>query len=270
MKKRTCPSCKKKIADNVKKCPKCGSTIPPKTNASVFSAKAAIILAVIIIAVIAVYMQNQTSEHEMRELHNEETGLVSMDSLSGDILSADALSEDDPVEIIQAETLKDINGAEYTSSDVVLEFNSFMKNENADSLSINDLVLESANEEDIYREIKDNISIFIVTPKDRSAVTSVFVRAESSGNNDKPTEFITYCFALMNTFNPTMNAHVRQDVLFRMMGYSVSEDVPLIEENTYIIAETKYTFKHSQQNGLSMLIEQMPKLEVYSGDIPIR
>ena|GEM_PF-5745853 len=237
MKKYSCPSCKKKIVGNTKKCPICGFGISAKTNLRLFNTKAISIAALIILA--AGFALFHASEDK---------------PLIGN-----------PSENIQAETLKDINGAEFTPADIVDKFNSFMKDTGYDSLIIEELVLESGESENIYRDIKNNesIGISMVTPQTSAAVTSVSVSAQS------PAEFIKYCFGLMNIFSPTMNADIRQRVLFRMMEYEESVDIPMSEENTYIIVETKYTFTHSEEKGLGMLIEQMPKLELHSGDAPV-
>ena len=167
--------------------------------------------------------------------------------------------------IPQATTLR-LNGEEFTPDFIMTGFNSFMRDVKADSLCIEELVPEFGARADVYRDIKndENISISITTRQGGSAVTSVSVRARKGG--EKPTAFMTYCSALMNIFNPTMNDAVRQRVLYNMMGYEEGADKPLADENTYIIAETKYTFTCSEQKELSMLIEQMPDLEEASGD----
>ena len=239
MEKYSCPSCKKKIVGNEKKCPNCGLNISAKTGFRMSNVKA-ISLAVALIIIAAGFVLFRISES-----HKPITG--------------------NPSESIQAETLKDINGAEFTPGDIVEKFNSFMKGTGEDSFIIEELVPESGESENIYRDIKNNesISLSMVTPKTSEAVTLVSVSAQ------RPEEFIKYCFGLMSIFTPTMNADVRQRVLFRMMEYEESADIPLRESNTYIIVETKYTFTYSEEKGLNMLIEQMPKLELHSGDNPV-
>jgi len=168
--------------------------------------------------------------------------------------------------INQPETLKDAYGTEFTPDEIVVRFNTFMKEAGAEPLSISELVPESEKTENIYREVKDDISISIYTSKESPKVTFIHVLSKSS--NEKPTAFLTYCSALMDIFTPVMKSDVRQKVLYSMTGYNENEDTPLHEENTYIILHTKYTYTYSEQKGLSMWIEQMPPLEEYSGDLP--
>lgn len=240
MDKQFCPSCKKKISGNKMKCSNCGLVIPLKTRTRITRTKAigmAAVAIIFIILVIYVYLPEYVKPYTSNE----------------------------PPEIINAETLKDISGAEFTSSDVVAKFNTFLKDEGAGALSISHLVLKSGETEDIYREIKDDISISIVTPKGHDAVTSVYVSAQRS--NEK--EFMTYCYGLLSIFTPTMKPDVRQRVLYAMMEYNENVDMPLRDENTYIIVETKYTFTYSQQKEMRMLVEQMPALEeAHPGSIP--
>lgn len=241
----SCPSCKKKVSSSAKECPNCGLMIPTENHAKTFRTRTiSIAIAIIIVATLAVYALFRVREN-------------------------DKPLTPDSSEIVHAETLKDMDGEEFTPNDIVAKFNSFMREAEADSLSIVELVLEPGKSENIYRDTKNNdsISIFMTTSKERTTVTSVSVLAQSK--NEEPTEFITYCFALMSIFTPTMQTDVRRRVLFSMMGYTESGDVPLSEENTYIIIKTKYIFTYSKQKGLSMLIEQMPKLELYSGDRPV-
>jgi hypothetical protein len=236
----SCPSCKKKILGNTKKCPDCGFLISAKTSFKTKDAKAISLTVALIIILAAGFVLFSVS------------------------LSDKPIEENQPLSF-QAETIKNIDGAEFTPGDILDKFNSFMKETGADSLIIEELILESGESENIYRDIKNNesISISMATSRTSAAVTSVSVLAK------RPAEFIKYCFSLMSIFTPTMKADIRQKVLFSMMEYEESADIPLREENTYIIVDTKYTFAYSEQKGLSMLIEQMPKLELYSGDLPV-
>ena len=222
------------------------------------------VAAIITIAlIIYVYFQEQakplTNDNSPDRIHSE---------ASKDIDGAESAQvdiTDYSPERVQAETLKNnIDGTEFSSADVMARFNSFLKDE-GESLSITEFVLESGDAEDIYRSINDNISISIVSPKGRATVTNVSVLAESG--NEK--EFITYCMGLLSVFTPTMKPDIRQKVVFAMMEYTENGDTPLRDENTYIIVETKYTFTYSKQNGLNMLVEQMPALEeARPGELP--
>jgi hypothetical protein len=258
MEKRLFPSCKKKIEDNTNENSNCNLTTLTKNKAEISCNKTIIISVLIIITLLA-----------YAKYYSEYNKPYSLDTPSGTQSAfVSGSAADDSVEKIHAETLKDMEGKEFTSRDVVQKLNSFLREEGADALSINDIVLEAGNAEDIYSEIKDNFSISIVSPKGRSTVTSVSVLAQS--DKESYETFRTFCLGLMSIFTSTMRPEIRQRVLFNMMGYEDSGDITLYEGNTYIIAETKYIFAYSKQNGLSMFIEQMPKLEIYSGDLPIR
>ena len=167
-----------------------------------------------------------------------------------------------PTEETQAYTLKDMYGVELTADDIMNKFNLFMQNEGAGEFIIEKLVLSSGETEDIYSDIKNNddISIYMGTPKGQSTVTSVTVSAR--GGKKKPTDFITYCFALMNVFYEEWKPEVRESVLFRMIGYSENEDTPLNDKKTFIIGRnTKYIYTYSESKGLIMRIIQMPPPE---------
>ena len=239
-----CPSCKKEISGSESKCPNCGAIIPEGVYAKSFGTKAIYIVVAVIVAALAVYALFQISEKEKPPTLKTQ-------------------------EAVKVETLKNANGREFSPNNIVEKFNLFMKDAKAVSLDIEYFVLESRESEDIYHDSKNNdsLSLSVTTLKERRAVTSVLVKAQRGAG--KPTEFMTYCSALMSIFTPVMKADVRQKVLYNMMGYLESEDMLMADENTYIIASTKYSFTNSGQKGLSLLIEQMPKLEMYSGDTPV-
>lgn len=243
--KCSCPSCKHKISSKAKKCPHCGFTISAKNHINQARIKVVGIVAVVIIII----------AFSILYIYNKKQDLSD---------SAAVINETEAV------TLKDANGLEFTPNEIVDRLNSFLHETNADLLSIGELNLESEKTEDRYRSIKENknIGIFIATPKGKTSATSVAVTSMPD-DNGRPTAFITYCLGLMNIFTPTMKADIRQKVLFDMMGYSESDIPRFCDENTYIIVDTKYTFTYSKQRGLSMCIEQMPELELHSGDIPI-
>ena len=167
-----------------------------------------------------------------------------------------------PAEETQLYALKNMYGAELTVDDIMNKFNSFMQDEGAGEFIIDKLVLSSGEKEDIYSDIKNNddIGISMTTPKGRSAATSVAVSAR--GGKKKPTEFITYCFALMSVFYEEWKPEIRESILFRMIGYSENEDTPLNNEKTFIIGKnTKYIYTYSESRGLNMRIIQMPPPE---------
>ena len=194
-------------------------------------------------------------------------GILSRDTppAGQDATNAAAQETAPQASVSQTTTLK-LNGEEFTPNFIMAKFNLFMRDAKADSFSIEELVSEPGATADTYRDIKnsEDIGISMTTRKGGPAVTSVSVWARKG--EGEPRAFITYCSALMDIFNPTMNAAVRQRVLYSMMGYEGSTDKPLADENTYIIVETKYTFTCSGQNELRMSIEQMPDLEEASGD----
>ncbi|MCL1875871.1 MAG: hypothetical protein FWF87_06395 [Synergistaceae bacterium] len=267
MKKQLCPSCKKKLSGKAKKCSKCGFVIPIKNSARITGAKILGIAAIAII-VIALVIFTRFQERAKSPVTDDSPEIIqtepSMDIGEKDSARA-GIAEESP-ESVQVETLKNnTDGTEFSSTDIVVKFNSFLKDEGARLLSIDELVLESGESEDVYRGINDNIGVSIVSPKGRSAVTSVSVSAERG--NEK--EFITYSMGLLSVFTPTMKPDVRQRVVFAMMEYTEDGDTPLRDENTYIIVETKYTFTYTEQSGLRMLVEQMPALEESRpGDLP--
>ena len=194
-------------------------------------------------------------------------GILSRDTLPAgrDATNAAAQETVPQATIFQTTTLK-LNGEEFTPNSIMDKFNLFMRDAKAESLCIEELVSESGTTADTYRDIKSNedIGLSMTTLPGGPAVTSVSVWARK--DEKKPAAFMACCSALMDIFNPTMNAAVRQRVLYGMMGYEEGTDKPLMDENTYIIVETKYTFTCSDQNELRMLIEQMPDLEEASGD----
>lgn len=261
MKMRFCPSCKKKVSTSAKKCPNCGLMISTESHARMSRiVKAASIAAIIVILAICVVLFRVLEHDRPLTAHNSSEKIETESQ-------TETIKDTHSSGIIRTVTLKDIHGTEFTPDYIMDRFNSFMMDEGDESLSINELVHEPGEMEDIYHDIKnnDNISISIFTPKNDAAATSVSVSARS-GN---PEAFIKYCFALMSIFNPTMKADVRQHVLYKMIGYTESGDTPLNDKNTYIIVRTKYIFTNSESNGLNMLIEQMPPpLEVDSGKQP--
>ncbi len=195
METSVCPSCKKKISNNAKKCPTCGFTFRRQPSVSRTGVMA---VAVIIIIAVTAYVLSDTPERELPP-------------------AAQNLPEE-----MLAETLKDIHGTEFSLDDIVAKFNSFMRDEGFDSYCIGKLVPELGDGEDVYRDIKkeDDIGISMVTPKGRSTVTSVFVSAQRGSR--KPVAFMTYCFGLMN-----VNATLKRAMLrwfFWMSGciFSVS------------------------------------------------
>jgi hypothetical protein len=230
---------------NSKKCPGCGRNLPAKTSARMSHTKAiSMAVAMFIIITAALYAANRISapDNPLPE-HN--------------------VSE----EIQEKSTLKDSYAVEFTTDDILVKFNSFVQNAGADSLMIEELILESGAAEDTYRDISNNedISISITTRKEGKAATSVSI----SARGDKgPADFITCCFAFMDIFTPVMNANVRQKVLFEMIGYEAGANKPLTDKNTYIIGETKYIFTNDEQKRLNMFIQQMPELEIYKGVPP--
>ena len=249
MKKQICPSCKNKLPGNVKKCPGCGFTLPTSTNARVSRAKSIslVVVAIIIITAAGIYATNRCSVPDSP-------------------LSEQSL----PEEVQEKNTLKDLlTKAELTPEDIMTRFNSFVQNADGGSYSIEELVLESgASEEDTYRDIKNNedISITITARKEGNAATSILVL---TGSDDKPTDFMTYCLALISIFTPTMDPDIRQKSFYKMVGYEEGEEKLMVDNNTYIIGETKFVFTNSGQEGLSMWIEQMPELEIFEGTPPI-
>ena len=244
MRRSICPSCKSRIPDSAKRCNNCGYIIPAKTNVPDTRNKSAIIFASIVI-VVAVYLLLLILDHYK---------LFTIQSITEE--KKETLTQEALVN-----TLRDMEGAELTTDDVMLRFNSFMQDEGAGEYSIKELVLSSGETEDIYSDIKNNedISISMVTPKGLNTITSIFVSARSG--NEKPTAFITYCYGLMNIFNPTMKPDVRENVLSQMIGYSENGDIPLHDEKAYIIMKTKYIISHSESKGLNIRVIQMPPLE---------
>lgn len=232
-----CPSCNNRISGNLKNCPHCGFLVPETTHARKPRLTAKAIVFVIIIFLIAVFLERERLFPWLSK------------------------------EVIQAVTLKNMDGEEYFLDDIILKFNSFMQDEGADSLKIVELTPVFGETDDIYREIKDDISISMLTPKGSAAVIAVYISAQ---NNGKPTTFITCSLALISIFNPTMKADIRQKVLFDMMGYEESGSSSLNERHIYTIDDTKYTFEHSKKRGLSMLIEQNPKLKLDSEDLSVQ
>ena len=250
MKTQICPSCKSKLPGKAKNCPSCGLALPTSTNAGLSRKKsisiAAAAIIIIIVAAAAMYAINLYSgpDNPLSE-HNT------------------------PEEVQEKNTLKDLLSREkLTPDDIMTRFNTFVQNANADSLSIEELVLESGTTEDIYHDIKNNedISISITARKEDKAATSILVLA---GSDDNPTTFITYCLALRSIFTPTMDPDIRQKNFYRLVGYDESENKFLVDKKTYVTGETKFIFTNSGQEGLSMWIEQMPECEVVEGALPI-
>ena len=232
MKAVYCPSCKSKISGKAEKCPECGSIIRAKKHTFSLSPKTAGIVAAVIIAV-AGYVLLQIYEHNKPLVEQGVTEAMT-------------------------NTLKDMDGAEYTTIGIVHKFNSYLQDVGAGELSIQELVFSSGETEDTYRDIKNNndISISMTTPKGLNTVTYVSFWARTG--NEKA--FFTYCSALMSIFNPTMNPDTREYVLPQVTGYSKNGETPLREDSTFIIVRTKYIFTYSESKGLNMRIQQMPPL----------
>lgn len=167
-------------------------------------------------------------------------------------------------ESIYTETLKDLNGLELTTDEIMQRFNSFMS-ERENPFPIKEISFDRTKYEknDVYVSQNKNIQLAMFTPKGRKAVSAVSIISDTKN----PSGFINYSLGFMSVFTPAMSPEIRQKVLLDMMGCTESGDISLIDENTYIIGETKYTFTHAEINKFGMLIEQMPKLELYSGDI---
>ncbi|MCL1874787.1 MAG: zinc ribbon domain-containing protein [Synergistaceae bacterium] len=233
-----CPSCNNKISGNVKNCPHCGFPIPQTAQPRKYRLTTKAIVFVVIIFVVAAYLER---DRLFPQLNQEETQ-------------------------IQTETLKGRDGLEFTPDDIMNKLNSFFQSEGADSLRIAELVPEFSDTLDIYREIKDDVSISIATRKGSAAVISVSVSAQFSEN---PTAFMKYNIGLISIFNPTMKASIREEVLLDMMGYEDGKALTLREKHIYTIDNIRYIFTFSKKSGMIMLVEQMPKQEFDSGDISV-
>ena len=261
-----CPSCKSKISNKARKCPKCGFFIHSKKYSFNLRSKTAGIVAAVIIAVAGyvlyqIYEQNkplieQSITVEKTGTHTEIINTKTSNDADGSEQNK-PFSEQSVMEVI-TNTLKDTDGAEYNTNDIILKFNSFMQDEGAGELRIRELVFSSGEAEDTYHDIKNNedISISMTTLKGLNTVTHVDFAARTG--NEKA--FFTYCSALMSIFNPTMNADTRDYVLPQVTGYSKTGETPLREDSTFIIVRTKYIFTYSENKGLNMRIQQMPPL----------
>ncbi|MCL1875456.1 MAG: hypothetical protein FWF87_04255 [Synergistaceae bacterium] len=245
METHICPFCKGSITGIAKKCSGCGRKLPVKTGARMSRKKAISIAAVaLMIIAAALYAANRISAPD-------------------NPLSERNASEETREKV----TLKDYFAVEFTPDDILLKFNTFMQNASADSLLIKELVLESGTKEDTYHNINnnENISFSITARKESKIVTSVSISARGDKGT---TDFMAYCFAMMDIFTPVMKANVRQKVIYEMVGYEEGANKLLADKNTYIIGETKYIYNNDEQKGLSLHIEQMPELEIYRGAPP--
>ena len=233
-----CPSCNNKIPGNVKNCPHCGSLIPETVKTQKYRLTTKAIVFVVIIFAVAIYIER---DRLFPKLSQEETQ-------------------------IQTVTLKNKDGLEFTPDAIILKLNSFLQSEGADSLCITELIPEPVDSADIYRGISDDVSIIITTHKGSTAVNSVSVSAQF---NENPTAFMKYNVGLISIFNPTMKANIREEVILDMMGYADGKTLTLRDKHTYTIDDIRYVFTFSKQSGLKMLIEQIPKPELDSGDLPV-